>query len=329
MKHMLNHSAMVAALALATLLIACRSSRDASRVRASGQSPCNHQPAYTYTKADLPQPLHQEQLPPVLTKFFSPLALHTANAIGLLPDLITLIQCRQAVQQEPGIENRLALLEAHHRALHRISIASLEVAAVASELDCEEERADQLAVYLKGKEDARETRLTVGAIVVGGLGAIAAGILLASDTESNAAEVIGIGTGLTEAALGVLIWQNEQTASFRHPRNALRDIWEGPETSRIFPPSVWYYLNHPLPGQADKSIRQQLVERWAALGQAPDQSTRANRTSLPLFWGEGGMYSANDLENRANMYDQLEAQVNLMQQDLKQLALAVEALMRQ
>lgn len=326
MKYMPNRSITIVALALAALLTACNSARNASTARAFGQSPCNHQPAYTYTKADLPQPLHEQQLPPALTNRFSPLALHTANAIGLLPDLITLSRHHQATEQTPDIENRLALLEAYQRVLHRISIASLEVSAVASELDCEEERADQLAVYLKGKEDARETRLTVGAIVVGGLGAIAAGILLANDAESNAAEVIGIGTGLAEAVLGVLIWKNEQTALFHHPRNALRDIWEGPETSRIFPPAVWYYLNHPLPGQAQKSIRQQLVERWTALGQAPDQ--RAH-TTLPLFFGEGGTYSAGELENRANMYDQLEAQVNLMQQDLKQLALAIEALMRQ
>ncbi len=325
MKHMLNHSTTIAALALVALLIACNSARNASTARAFGQSSCNHQPAYTYAKTDLPRPLHEQQLPSALADLFSPPALHAANAIGLLPDLLTLTQCRQTAERAPSVESRLALLEAYQRVLHRISIASLEVSAVASELDCEEERADQLAVYLKGKEDARETRLTVGAIVVGGLGAIAAGILLASDAESNAAEVIGIGTGLAEAILGVLVWKNGQTALFQHSRNALRDIWEGPETSRIFPPSVWYYLNHSVPGQTGKSIRQQLVERWTALGQAPDRRTHA---MLPLFFGEGGIYSAGELENRANMYDQLEAQVNLMQQDLKQLALAIEALMR-
>jgi len=54
-----------------------------------------------------------------------------------------------------------------------INNSSLEVSAVASKLDCEEERAAQFAYYLKEKEDNTENKLIIGSIIIAAAGAIA------------------------------------------------------------------------------------------------------------------------------------------------------------
>jgi len=224
------------------------------------------------------------------------------------------------------LEKRIEIVELSQRINQRINISSLEISAVASEMDCEEERADQIATYLKGKEDDAETKLTVGSIVVGAAGAIIAGALIVKGDAGNAPEFIGIGAGLTEATLGVMILLNKRKVEFYHSRNALKDIWFAPETSTIFPQSVWYYLTYEKPDCSTKSLRQQLVDKWLGFGQIADTKEKNKEKVYSLFFGEGGKYTADQLNNRANMHDQIEAQINLMKQDLKLLALELEKL---
>jgi hypothetical protein len=54
------------------------------------------------------------------------------------------------------------------------------------------------------------------------------------------------------------------------------------------------------------------------------QKEKKKEKVYTLFFGEGGKYTADQLTNRANMHDQIEAQINLMKQDLKLLALELE-----
>ncbi|MGK0639506.1 hypothetical protein [Thermaurantimonas aggregans] len=51
---------------------------------------------------------------------------------------------------------------------------------------------------------------------------------------------------------------------------------------------------------------------------------KKQRKNLCLIFGKGGKYTASQLINRANMYDQPEAYINLMKQDLKVLASELE-----
>ncbi|MCS6974669.1 MAG: hypothetical protein NZM13_09305 [Cyclobacteriaceae bacterium] len=223
-------------------------------------------------------------------------------------------------------EDRLEVLELKQKIIQKIHIASLEVSAVAGEMDCEEERADQIATYLKSKEDNTETRLTVAAIVIGAIGSITAGTLLANGSDNNTPEFIGIGTGLAEAILGVLILRHKQTIQFEHPRNALKDIWEAPANSEIFPPAIWYYLTSKNPLTGEPSLREQIVNKWLGFGQIAEAKENKRESIYSLFFGNGGKYTADQLTNRANMYDQVEAQINLMNQDLQLLAAEIEQL---
>ncbi|MGK0639507.1 hypothetical protein [Schleiferia thermophila] len=149
------------------------------------------------------------------------------------------VHLKNSFDIHPTLEKKLKIVELSQKIYQKINISSLEISAIASEMDCEEERADQIASYVKGKEDHIETKLTVSAIVAGAIGAISAGILLANTASGNTPEVVGIGTGLIEATLGILILTNKRKITHYHPGNALKDIWTAPETSSIFPVSIW------------------------------------------------------------------------------------------
>ncbi|MCH7402253.1 hypothetical protein ACFOUP_18390 [Belliella kenyensis] len=311
---------------LTLVITSCAGIKNAQLTSQLDKSNCNQQVARTYTKDELPNPIHTLDLDTLLTNRFSSQSLNAANAVELLDLLTEYVNLKKDFNVSPTLEKRIEIVELSQRINQRINISSLEVSAVASEMDCEEERADQIATYLKGKEDDAETKLTVGAIVVGAAGAITSGILLANGVNGNAHELIGLGAGLTEATLGILILMNKRKVTFYHPRNALKDIWTAPDTSTIFPSSVWYYLTYENPNTKEKSLRQQLLDKWLGFGQIADTKEKNKEKIYDLFFGEGGKYSADQLTNRANMHDQIEAHINLMKQDLKLLALELEKL---
>lgn len=298
----------------------CAGPKNAQIIAQLEKSNCNHQVYSSYTINELPKPIHTLEIDTVLTDRFSFQSLNAANAIGLLEQLTSFVKLKKAYQANPSIELRIEIVEVLQRIYQRINIASLEVAAIASEMDCEEERADQIATYLKGKDNNIETKLTVAAIVTGASGAVASGLL----TKHNTGSYVGVATGLLEATFGALILFNKHKISFYHHRNALKEIWTAPQISTIFPSSVWYYLTYQNPITNEHSPRQQLVDKWLGFGQIADVKEKNREKIYNLFFGQGGKYTADQLTNRANMHDQIESQINLMKQDLKLLALELE-----
>lgn len=66
--------------------------------------------------------------------------------------------------------------------------------------------------------------------------------------------------------------------------------------------------------------------KWLGVGQIADTKEKKKYEVYSLFFGKDGKYTADQLTNRANMHVQIEAQINLMKQDLKLLALELEKL---
>lgn len=287
---------------------------------------CNQQNAYTYTVSDLPKPIYEIELDTCLTNRFSAKSLNMANAIGVLGYLEKYVKAKKESSKNPSTEKRLELIELALKINQRINISSIEISAVTSEIDCEEERADQIGNYLEGKEGETESRLTVGTIIVGAVGTIVTGALITNEKNGNAGDIIGIGTGLTETTLGILILLNKRSVEFLHPRNILREVWEGKETSPVFPTFIWYYLNYHNPADfGTTSIRDQIIAHWMDFGQISVASTKEKTKLINIYFGSGGKYSAEQLKNRSNMLDQLEAQISLMKQEIKSLAIEVES----
>lgn len=307
-------------LVFALILSSCQSVD--SIQRHAERSTCTRQNAAHYSTSEIPQPFHEIEIDPALKAPFSTTSLNVANAIGLLDRLKEYTVKSNEYQQQPTIENRMDLLVLSQKISERINLASLEVSAVASELDCEEERITQIADYMKGVEGETESRLTVAAIVVGASSAIVSGFMLMNGGTGSNVEYVGIASGIVEASLGISILANKRKIDFYHPRNALREIWEGKEVTDIFPPFIWYYLNYHNPNDASKkSIRYQIIERWISFKQIDNANTNKKRKLLNLYFGEGGRYKTEQLYNRANMYDQLESHIKMMKQELTLLSL--------
>jgi len=245
------------------------------------------------------------------------------DVLGLLSDLRRLE--RGAVERP---EMAWRLLTTRQQISHRIALAAFDVRSTVAELDCEESRADHVADGLREMLQERADR-DLFLVFAGDLwiGVIAGSLLLTGqDTASAANAIFG---GLFATGIGSASVFADETYEFRHPRNHLHDIREGPPQSTLFPASVWRYLSGPswiLPGE---TIRQALLEYWKEEGRLrqPDAGSDNDAVKKPneLFFGEGGIYRIKELRLRAEMLDHLKSEVLRMGQDLNNLLYEVLA----
>lgn len=305
-------------------LHACAGVKNSTTISEIEKSNCSHQPDYQYSITEIPDPYYTLSIDTALSKRYSFRALNMANAIGLLDVLTKYHSSKKEYIIHPNTDKRIELLELAQLVNQRVNTTSLEISSVASELDCEEERASQISNYLKGKEDERENKLIIGSIIVGAAGSIGAELLANSEGTGNAASYVAIGTSVIEVSFGVLMLVNKQKVNFHHHRNTLREIWEGPATAKTLPPTIWYYLNYEDPSKQQPSLRKALAKNWVNFGQVAKKSKKTQSTPSQIYFGDGGKYTAEQLKNRADMYDQIEAYITLMKQDLKQLSIEFE-----
>jgi len=303
-------------LLLVLFLTSCATTKDLSLNQFIKTSKCNQQKEYFYSISELPTSLESSYIEGTsLSKKITSNSLHIANTIGVIDLLEEYNDLKSRKVPVNELEDRIRLLEIKQEIDHQINFSSLIISAVSAELDCEEERVSQIANYLSDKQNSLESKLTVGAIVVGATGAILTGGVIKSGKASNA---VGIGTGIGEAALGLTMLFNKKKIDIKHERNILKEIWEGPETSTLFPSFIWYYLNHE---DEDKtSLRKEIIEKWTQFGQIE----KSPNVLSNLYFGTGGKYTSDQLNNRADMYDQLESQIYLLKQKLMTLAIEID-----
>lgn len=299
-------------------LSSCSGIKTISPDYGSERSACYHQKDYRYTIKDIPKSLNKLAIDPLIAENFSFESLNVANAINLLDLMTEYMSLKREYKESLDLEKRIKLLELQQTITSNINSASLEISSVASELECEEERADQVSRFLESKTEKREKNLIISSIVIGAGGTIASESFNASSSAGNTGGFIAIGTSLIEAMLGGFMLRNNQTISFFHNRNTLREIWDAPETSRTLPPSIWYYFNYKDDLHRRRSLREILVENWKAYEQI---SRSKGKVQFEVYFEEGGEYTAEELKNRSDMYDQMEAYVKLMKQDLKTLSI--------
>jgi hypothetical protein len=305
------------------VFVSCKSSKIASIQELN--SNCNQQNLYNYAVEDFPKPFYDLNLDTALLGRFSEEGLKIANAIGIIDLLSEYVEAEKKYESTPSIENKVQILDIDRKLSNAIQRASLEISAVASEIDCEEERADQISYYLQKREDDRETKFTVAAISVGAIAAITSGILFATSDNTNMEHVIQVGGGIAEAVLGFMIFTSKPKVAFYHPRNHLEEIWNGKETSLLFPAHVWYYFNYYNPGKPEEpSLRVQILKGWKAIYEWEKKENMHKQNMIALFFGKGGQYTSETLKARARMLDQLQANITLMKQDLTKLATYLE-----
>lgn len=250
----------------------------------------------------------------LLTRRFSRRGLLLANAAGVLPQLQELVELEQ---RGPTANARSAAYQARQQQLlTRLLTFSTTIASIAAELDCEGERADQVAGYLTEQANRREQRLTALSIAVGA----AAGVATTVVTARTGQYVFGIGGGLLTAGLGILTLTSNRTVVFTHQRNLLADVWQQTSQSATYPPGIWYVLTEPgFSNLGQHSLIGNARRRWDHYGQLEQSNSRKGREQQILLFGSGGTYGADDLHLRADMLNELQAAVRLINQDLRGL----------
>lgn len=253
-------------------------------------------------------------------------ALDAAYAIQALP----LLKELRALEQEANVRE-LALLKTREKLIGRILLGIEEINSLAAEIYCQADRANQVADRLQDENSSRIRYETLGAIVLAGAAAVASGgaVLAGLAALEGGAAIAG---GTLAAGLGTLALFAETRQEYRHPRNLLREVWEGPRASRLFPPSVWRYLTRQ--GKAElqgKTYREEVIKSWQQEGGLGEPGSDIERKRISLLFGDGGVYELQDLRARAAMLKLLGSMVELMHQDLEMLirqVLIQEALAR-
>lgn len=243
----------------------------------------------------------------------------TLGTLGLRSAMVRLIRARERFELE-GDAGLVELLRARQSLIARLGLVELELATVAAEVDCYEERTEAIASNLRERNDARLRGITAAAISVGAIFGITSGALAVADLEPASAGV-AIAGGIGEAGLGLgFLWTSGGAVFVPIERNLLHEVWTGPEDARLFPPSVWGLMQAPR-GEGRTSPREDLVARWqksTRLGR-PGSTREKERIAL-LFSSSGGRYDLEELDLRAQLLDQLEAELNLLSADLHELA---------
>lgn len=263
--------------------------------------------------ADVDAPPDAEQAPaPEATKRgFSSHAIDTARAIGAVNLLERLAHAETEHAAEGDIiDYRAQLIDA-------IQMATLDLASTSAELECEQERATQVATALRTAESQQIRNITTDSLIVTATAAIAAGVLSIVDKDPAPSAIVGIGGGGLGGGLGLATLAVHRTIEFTHQRNVLGELWTG-QAHPDFPQSVWTYLTRKefMPS-GDRTRRETLLEAWKDAERFTDHESDPQRA---LLFGDGGRYDADALEDRAAMLDELEAAVSLMNHELQHLA---------
>ena len=207
----------------------------------------------------------------------------------------------------------------------RITAAMLDVSAALAEIDCEGERGDQIKNRLQAIETRRAWRLSLGSILAGALTAgVTGGLGLVGVPGADIAAIAG---GAAEGSLGASVLFGEASGTLRTEPNLLREVWERPARSALFPETVWRYLNRPIPGQGGgpATIAEAVVAEWRAGDRFGPPGSAEERARTALLFGPGGTYTVDDLDVRESLLELLETGVALMNRDLRALLAELQA----
>ncbi len=229
--------------------------------------------------------------------------------------LAALLGLRDALVERRA-SHATASAESRVRALERIELARVAVAATVAELDCEGERAEQAADYLTRSGSNAVQRLTVASVLVAAGTSIAGVLLSTRNARADVQDTVAVSGGALTVGLGLGSLYVRPRVEFTHPRNLLADVWNGPATSTTYAQPVWAYLARPeFSNDQRDPIRAHVIARWRTFEQL-----QSDPSCTSLLFGAGGAYDAEQLRARAAMLDEVKAEVDLENQDLAVLA---------
>lgn len=202
----------------------------------------------------------------------------------------------------------------------RLILTSIEINALASELDCNGERIDKLANFVNDINNKKTRNLTVASVTIGALTTVATVLI----KNNNASDIVGVSGGLVSAGLGALtIAPKGKKINLKLERNLLRNIWFNDNSNGAYPNSIWAILNEKQFSNSGKNdLQESIKNRWLQY----NFDGKIDAETEKLFFYDGGIYSADDLSSRANMLNELQATVRSLEQDLKSLSVRLNSI---
>jgi hypothetical protein len=297
--------------AACTLNVACQFTR-ASEPAIEEERDCNRPVTFSspaYDKASV-----QEELERV-SQDYPKKVLGLASAIGLLPELTQLTEIQnQAAYEREGYGT--PVLKPQYQLLSRVMLIMLEVNSSVAEARCKEARIKEIVDHLQRAENRQTGVLTLISVITGGIGgALSGAFALAHNLVADATSAIAGGALTTTGGVSAFLLDTQY--ELKHSRNILKEIWEGPEKSKMFPPSVWHFLTFPRRDQG--TPRENLVDKWKKKVGISEKGSQEEEERASLLFSKGGTYELSDLRARATMLDLLASTIELMHQDIEEL----------
>jgi hypothetical protein len=174
---------------------------------------------------------------------------------------------------------------------------------------------------LRDAESAQTKALTAYSLAIGALAALGAGLTaLASPHNAKPGAVVDISGGVIGGVLGVATLTVHRSTEYRHARNALGEVWSG-GAHPAFPEIVWAYLTRATFAiNSEPSVRAWLVREWRESGRLGKDPAQPSPERVALYFGAGGTYDADALDDRIDMLSEVREALELMNHDLQHLA---------
>jgi hypothetical protein len=256
-----------------------------------------------------------------VNKRFTLRAKSVAADVGVQSLLTQFVKVEKEIQHNKTADNLLQMVAIRQEITERVSLASLELTSVLSEINCEIGRATEMKNYLQLQLDKRVVSATILSVLAAATAQVVVSIFSLSDKDQRVIEATEIGGALMSGYFALsALKQKDKKAMFLHKRNFLTEIRDNPTNSTIFLPMVWHYLTKEYEN-TDKTItvRQNILNRWQELNLLTESEEQEQVQRIQLLFGEGGLYSKDDIDNRISLLDLLAIEVSLMNQELKQL----------
>ncbi len=255
-------------------------------------------------------------------QLYSPIAVNIADVMDLLPLLNQLARLELALTDQAEVER------VRRKLLGRLQLANLEVASLVAEIECEVHRADEVQDRLRQIQTSRTTFQTILGVIFGGLANILSGGFAMAVPAGDTGNIVSVIGGGLEVLFGTSANFTKVQQEFSHPHNHLAAFWDGDMENAFFSERVWRFLTQPnIRDLEGHSLRGVMLQAWKEEGRLGEPGTPRQHARERLFFGQGGVYTNEDLHVREAMLQELESSIQLIHQDLE--TLLREVLIRQ
>ena len=270
-----------------------------------------------------PDCLHKRDVPPL-----SPDAEHVAREI----DVLAMLQRVRTLAGDCSSDGTISLEELSLRLqiTEGIQAASLDVGDVIAEIGYEQAQVMETRDRLSGAKDAKVNKLTLAGIIIGS-GSSAIGNAMGLDNATVRAglivQVVG-GVGGIFFSIWALRVQGGKASLGMAPNMLAPLLGRQSETSSIYPPDVWAYLNAVPPAnpRVKTTWKDELIAEWVKLGRIDQPGSASAQPKIDRLTSEISkpvQLSIDDLTDRNAMLSDVRSRVSLMQRDLRDLTRAI------